>query len=294
MTWRETAAWIMDVLSFPLFELEGFPISLGKLIFGLFLFVIGLVVSKRLANEVDRRIYVRLNLDESLRYTFRRLTYYFFLFLSVLFILRLLHVPLTVFTVLGGAAAVGVGFGSQNIFNNFISGLLVMAERPIRVGDYIEVDGVSGRVQIIGIRSTWVRTLSNALMVIPNTTFIEKKLTNWTLSGTISTSVQFVVGSETDTEKLKQICRNAVEKVPGVAKDPEPSLSFVNFGDAGLVFDLGYNIESASFPKKKSIESEVRYSLNSEFIRAGLKLPCPQRDIQLRPGEAIPVVVQNP
>src|ERR1019366_1577279 len=120
-----------------------------------------------------------------------------------LFTLHTLSVPVTIFTVLGGALAVGIGFGSQNLVNNFISGILVMVERPFSVGDYIEVSGISGQVETIGIRSTIMRTGQNAVTVIPNTTFIEKNLTNYTLSGTLGSSVKFRVPFDTDIRRVQ-------------------------------------------------------------------------------------------
>lgn len=293
MFWQDNVKWFYDVLNFPLFELEGHPLSLGKLIFGLALMVTGLVFSKRVSRQVDDRLYSRLSMEPSLRYTFRRLTYYFFLFLSVLFTLRVLHVPLTVFTVIGGALAVGIGFGSQNLVNNFISGVLVMVERPIRVGDYIEVDGISGRVQSIGIRSTLVRTLSNALVVLPNTTLIEKNLTNWTLSDSFSASVRFGIAYGSDVARVRELVMAVFEDLPGISRTTPPSLGFIDFGDNALIFDLSYQVESNSYPVRKGIESEIRYRLNDLFTRHQIEIPYPQRDLRLRVEDAVPVRMQS-
>lgn len=293
MTWRDMLTWIWHILGFPLFELEGYPISLGKLISGLLLLGLGWAVSRRAARIVDQRLLVRLNLDESMRYTFRRLIYYFFLFLSTLFTLRTLHVPLTAFTVIGGALAVGVGFGSQNLVNNFISGLLVMVERPIRVNDFIEIDGIACRVQSIGIRSTYVRTLANALVAIPNTAFIEKNLWNWTQSGAFAAAVRFGVAYGTDTRRLKEICLDLVRSVPGVSPTPEPWLTFVDFGDNALIFDLGFFLDSAFYPSRGGIQSEIRYRLYDAFNQHGIQMPFPQREVHVNLPEELPVRLRN-
>lgn len=286
MSWQNDLAILMSVLNYPLFELEGHPISISKLIFGIILLGLGFLISNRASRQIERRVLTRLNMDDHLRYTFRRFLYYFFLFLSVLFTLRTLHVPLTVFTVIGGALAVGIGFGSQNLVNNFISGLLVMMERPIRVGDYVEVDGIAGRVQAIGIRSTIVRTLANSIVVMPNTTFIEKNLTNWTLSGTVGSSVRFGVAYGTDPYALREKCYAVLRDIQGVLTEPAPGLMFVDFGDNALIFDLSYQVDAASFPARKALESEVRYRLNAMFTREKVDLPFPQRTVHLVGGSS--------
>lgn len=284
---------LSEILNYPLFTLEGHPISALNFLVGILLIFTGVFVSKRLSKEFDRRLLARTSMDEGLRYTFRRLIYYFFLLLSVLFTLRTLHVPLTVFTVIGGALAVGIGFGSQNLVNNFISGILVMAERPIRVGDFMEIDGVAGRVQSIGIRSTLVRTGSGALVFVPNSTFIQKNLTNWTMSGTIGSKVRFGVAYGTDTARLKEICLPVLEGISGIVQNPAPSLSFVDFGDNALIFDLSYAIESRAFPSRGGIESQIRYRLNDVFTQNSITIPGPQRDVHLRVGETVAVRLQN-
>jgi len=290
---RESFSWILDIFNYPLFTLEGSPVSLSNFFFGIFLLCIGYIASNKGSKMFEQRVLSRVNMDEHLRYTMRRFVYYFLLFLSILFTLRTLHVPLTVFTVLGGALAVGIGFGSQNLVNNFISGILVMVERPIRVGDFIEVDGISGHVQAIGIRSTLIRTLSNALVIIPNTTFIEKNLTNWTLSGTVTSLIRLGVGYGTDTRALRQLCLSVVGDLPGVAKTPEPDLAFVDFGDNALLFDLSYSLEGVAFHSRKGVDSEIRYRLNDLFVKHQILVPFPQRDIHLRAPEAISVRMQT-
>ncbi|MBX3022725.1 MAG: mechanosensitive ion channel [Bdellovibrionales bacterium] len=284
--------WVLDIVNYPLFTLEGHPVSLSNFLFGIALLILGYVLSNRGSRAFEQRVLSHLSMEDHLRYTLRRFVYYFLLMLSVLFTLRTLHVPLTVFTVIGGALAVGIGFGSQNLVNNFISGILVMVERPIRVGDFMEVDGIAGRVVAIGIRSTQVRTGPGALVTIPNTTFIEKNLINWTLSGTLSSAVRFGVAYGTDVRRLRELCLAELSEVSQVVKMPPPDFSFVDFGDNALVFDLSYSVIATAFPARKAIESEIRYRLNDLFTKHRIALPFPQRDIHLRAPEAIAVRVE--
>lgn len=280
-TWQDVVLQVRAVLDYQLFELDGHGVSVAKLLTGIVLLFVGYAVSARAAREVDRRVLGRLNLDQSLRYTFRRLIFYLFFFIATMFTLRTLNVPITIFTVVGGALAVGIGFGSQNLVNNFISGILVMVERPIRVGDFIDVDGVSGEVISIGIRSTQVLTLANAVVIVPNTAFIEKYLTNWTLTPTVGLKVAVGVAYGTDLDLLKRVCFQALEGVAGILATPEPTFAFVDFGDNALLFEIFFEIGSENYASRRAIQSQVRFKLNDLFVKNQISIPFPQRDVHL-------------
>ena len=272
MTGSEFMHLLWQVLGFELFELEGHPIVVGKLLSGICLLILSFAGSKRLARWIDRRVLGRLPIDESMHHTFVKLVYYVLLFLSLLFTLRLLHVPLTVFTVIGGALAVGIGFGSQNLVNNFISGVLVMLERPVRIGDYIEVNALTGQVQNIGIRSTTIRTPGNTLIVIPNTNLIDKHLINWTQSGLFWTSVRVGVVASSDPARVRAVGLECLRDLDGVLGDPAPGVAFADFGENVLYFDLSFAMPALFFPSRGRIQSEVRYRIYEFFARASITL----------------------
>jgi small-conductance mechanosensitive channel len=265
MGWHEILNSIVDVLSYHLFDIDGSPVSLAKLLTGIFLLVIGYMLSTRLTNAFDRRFLSRLSLEESLRYTFRRLFFYVLLFFVTVFTLRTLNVPITIFTVIGGALAVGIGFGSQNLVNNFISGVLVMVERPIRVGDFIEVTGVSGTVQTIGIRSTEIRTPSNVVTIVPNTFLIQNNLSNWSMSPTLNLSYRYPVFYSADLRHVARLCVIAAESVPEVLKSPAPYMVVAGYADSGLTVDIYYSISSYQIEQRARIESDMRIKLNELF-----------------------------
>ncbi len=292
-TWGDLLRQIGMVLDYKLFELDGNGVSVAKLLTGVILLFVGYWLSGRAAREVDNRLLGRLNFEPSLRYTFRRFIFYFFLFITTMFTLRTLNVPITIFTVIGGALAVGIGFGSQNLVNNFISGILVMVERPIRVGDFVEVDGVSGHVVSIGIRSTAIVTMTNAAIIIPNTSFIEKNLINWTRNSTVGTKVVVGIGYGSDTALIRRLLLESVAEVEGVLTHPEPVVSFLDFGDNALLFDVAFNISSSSFPYRKRIESDIRFKLNELFVKHQISVPFPQRDVHLDVSVPVPVKVLN-
>jgi small-conductance mechanosensitive channel len=284
-TWGEILKVSYQVMNYQLFELDGHGVSLGKLLSGIFMLAASYIISRRAAREVDRRVLGRMTIDDHLRYTLRRFIFYFFLCLMTLFTLHTLNVPVTIFTVLGGALAVGIGFGSQNLVNNFISGILVMMERPIRVGDFVDCDGVSGQIEQIGIRSTIMRTGLNAVTILPNTTFIEKVLTNWTMSEVIVSSVRVGVAYGTDVRRFSDLAMAVVRETERVVKEPAPSIVFVDFGDNALVFDLIYYIQAANFPSRRAIESAIRFRLNDLFTEHGIEIPFPQRDLHVKLSE---------
>lgn len=292
-TWHEILSACAAVLDYKLFNLDGSPVSVAKLLTGIFLLAAGFLLANRASTEFDRRVLGRLSIEDSLRYTFRRLFFYFTLFLVTVFTLRILHVPITIFTVMGGALAVGVGFGSQNLVNNFISGVLVMVERPIRVGDFIEVDGISGVVEAIGIRSTSVRALTNAWIVIPNTKMIENNLTNWSLASVVMGKLSLGVAYGTDVEKVSSLVLQALTEDSDVLAQPTPSVLFTDFGDNALILEVIYWTSAANVIRRKAIESQIRIRLNRLFIDQKVAIPFPQRDVHLDVTQPLPVKVLN-
>ena len=275
------------------YQLGEARISPTDFLFFAVVFAIGLSATRLFQGALKNSILPRTSMDQGGQNAIVSGLGYVGVLLSALVAINSTGIDLSGLAIVAGALSVGIGFGSQNLVNNFISGLLVMMERPIRVHDYIEVDGISGRVQSIGIRSTMVRTLSNSLVVIPNTTFIEKNLTNWTMSGTFTAAVRFGVAYGTDANQLKYICISVIVGIEGIATSIPPGLTFVDFGDNALVFDLAFSLEAGSYPLRKGIESEIRYRLNEAFNTHGIEVPFPQREVRLNFAQAVPVRLQN-
>ena len=167
---------IQKLWSAELLSVGGNSISVGTIVTAVILFILGFVISRWLSRLLGRLLHRRVGLERGAAAAFEGLSFYFMLVLFFLLALRTVNIPLTAFTVAGGALAIGIGFGSQNIVNNFISGLILMAERPIKVGDIIDVEGTFGRVERIGARSTRIRTFDNIHIVIPNSAAIRVPL----------------------------------------------------------------------------------------------------------------------
>ena len=283
-----------DVMNYQLFEVDNHPFTLSKIVIGLVLLTIGYLVSKRAARGVENRLFGRMQMEESLKYALGRFTFYLFLIFSSLFTLHILNVPITIFAVVGSAIAIGVGFGSQNIIYNFISGMLVMIERPIRLGDFVEIDTIAGTIHEIGIRSTMIITPANSRVIVPNTVFLEKAVTNWTLGDQIQAgTVRVGVGYDSDVELVKQTCLQAAQEVETVLKDQLVTVVFADFGDNALIFDLNFSCIAGTRGERRRVESEVRFKLHNLFQQKQISFPFPQRDVHLDSAKPIEVRVTN-
>jgi potassium efflux system protein len=258
------------------------PITVGKVLVGIFLFVFGVSLSRYLSRQLGRRVLPRLGLEAGAAAALQSLSFYALVSLLTLLALNIINVPLTAFTLLGGALAIGLGFGSQNIVNNFISGLILFAERPIRVGDMIEVDGTYGVVEHIGPRSTRVRSFSNIHIIVPNSSFLEKNVINWTLSDDrIRTQVTVGVAYGSPTREVARLIRKAVDEQAKVLKAPEPIVIFTDFGDSALIFDVYFWIRMRKQMDRRIVESDIRHHLDELFHEAGITIAFPQRDVHL-------------
>jgi small-conductance mechanosensitive channel len=279
------------VWRYELFAVADRPITVGKLVSGIALLALGLAVSGRLSRWLGRRLLPRFGLETGVAAALQALTFYAFVLLFSLIALRILNVPLTIFTLLGGALAIGVGFGSQNIVNNFISGLILLAERPVRVGDIIEIEGTTGTVEHIGPRSTRLRAGNNIALVVPNSAFLDKNVVNWTLAtDQLRTSVRLGVAYGSPTREVRRLLHRAAAEHPRVARQPEPVVLFADFGDDALIFEVHFSLYTRDILQRRIIESEVRLRIDDLLREAGIVIAFPQRDVHL--DAAAPLAVR--
>jgi small-conductance mechanosensitive channel len=258
------------------------PITPGKLVSALFIFVIGYALALFVSRALGRRVFARMRLDEGAAQAFQSLAFYLLLVVAFLTALRMVQIPLTAFAVVGGALAIGVGFGSQNVVNNFISGIILLAERPIKIGDLIEVAGVYGNVESIGLRSTRVRTGDNVHIIVPNASFLENNVVNWTHTDRrvrVKITVGIVYGSP--TRDAERIIRQVLQEHPAVLASPEPVVLFMDFGDNALIFEMRFWIEMRTIMDRLRVESEVRFRIDDLYREAGIVIAFPQRDVHL-------------
>lgn len=265
-----------------LLVIDGHPITVGKLLIALGVALVGIITVSILNRTLGNRLRSRARFKETTASAIQKMLTYFAYVLVLLFALRLLNIPLTAFAFLGGAIAIGVGFGAQNLINNFISGFIIMAERPIRIGSLIELDGVLGMVEEIGARCTRVRTGENIHILVPNSAFLEKNITNWTLSDNkIRTKVVVGVLYGSPVKKVEELLLKAVKNNDKVLKDPAAFVVFADFGDSALIFEVHFWISIRRVIERRLIESSVRFRIDDLFREASIVIAFPQRDIHL-------------
>jgi len=207
----------------------------------------------------------------------------------VVFSLLSVKIPLTVFAFLGGALAIGLGFGTQNLLKNFMSGIIILFERPFRVGDVLDVGGSRGTVTGIGIRSSVLELWDGTETLIPNSALLENNLTNWTYSNhTVRFSVTVSVAYGSDTRRVAQLLAEVADRHGLVQKDPKPQVLFVEFGDSTLNFELRYWVNVLK-NNAAQIGSDLRHMIASVFTESGVVMAFPQRDIRLASGDPLQV-----
>lgn len=281
---------VQKIWEFELWVIDEHAVTVKKIFTAVIILIIGIILVKRIISAIRKRLLPRTKLDENAAVVIEKLLYYFALLFIALFALRTVNIPLTAFTFLGGAIAIGVGFGAQNLINNFISGFIIMMERPIKIGDIIEVEDSFGIIEEIGARRTRIRTAGNFHILVPNSSFLEKNVTNLTLSDQrirAKISVGVVYGS--DTNKVSQLMLRAAFEHPNVFKAPEPFVLFNDFGDNALLFEVYFWIRMTRLMERRIIKSDLRLRIEQLFKDAGIVIAFPQRDVHLDSQKPIEV-----
>ena len=277
--------FISDVLARPYFQVGELSISPFFLI-QVVVFLLVLVFASRFVDRLLRtRVLIRTAMDPGQRYAVSRFASYAVFVVGLVVGLQSLGVNLNTLTVFGGALGIGIGFGLQNLTNNFVSGLILLAERPVKVGDRVEVDGLNGDVVRIGARSTWVRTNDNVVIIIPNSDFTENRVTNWTAhERRVRFSVPVGVSYASDPEQVKEILMAAAVEHPDVLETPLPDVIFLGFGESSLDFDLRVWTETR-VQTPKVLRSELYFRIFRAFSEHNIEIPFPQRDLHLRSSD---------
>ncbi len=209
---------------------------------------------------------------------------YIVVIIGVLFIcsLDILNVPLTAFAFISGAVAIGVGFGAQNIINNFISGWILMWERPIRIGDFLEICDVKGTVESINTRSTRIKRVDGVHMLIPNSYLLENVVTNWTLVDRLTrTTVRVGIAYGSEVKLARELMLQVANEYEHVLKDPAPACFFEDFGDSALIFDLNIWVNAIAERNLKSVRSDLRFRIEELFRENNISIAFPQRDLHI-------------
>lgn len=242
------------------------PITVSKIVTALAYLLAGALLARFISRLLGHRILPRFGLNDGAAHAVQSISFYTLCVLFALLSLELVNLPFAAFTFLGGAAAIGIGFGSQSILNNFISGLILLAEQPIRVGDLVEIDGLQGTVEHIGARSTRVRTASNHEIVFPNSKLLENKVTNLTLTDDlVQTAIGLSLAPCMSVEETRESLLQAAALHPKVLASPAPVVLFKEFSTTTMSFELHFWLKLHSVMECRIIESEVRQAINGLF-----------------------------
>ena len=259
----------------------GQTLTVGQIVSVVFLIVVGYLGSRLIGFLLGRRLSAT-NLRPDIVYILQRIAFFVLIVFVVMTALSLLGIPLTAFAFATGAIAIGVGFGAQNIINNFISGWILMAERPIRIGDFIEIDNTYGAVEIIGNRSTRIRRTDGVHLLVPNSQLLERTVVNWTLIDLeVRTTVRVGVAYGSPVSKVAELIMQAVKEQPEVKTEPHPSVVFEDFGDSALVFDAYFWCDVGGEKFLRDIRSAIRFRITELFEENGITIAFPQRDVHL-------------
>ena len=230
------------------------------------------------------RLLAQSGLDRSLQYAIAQVISNIVLVIGIFFVLENAGIHLAALAVFAGAVGVGIGFGLQNIASNFISGLVILAERPITIGDRVEVAGIAGQVEHIRARSTVIRTNDNIMMIVPNSKFIDSPVTNWTYGDRrVRFRVPVGVAYGSDVAKVRESLLAVAHEDPHTLKEPEPNVFLEQFGENSVDFKLVvWSSEMSARPGR--YRSDLNFAIAEKFREVGIEFPFPQRDVHIRDG----------
>ena len=306
--WKLAAARAVEMLkqvwNFELFAVEdstvvegktvttAYGVTVGKSIGVLLLYVFAYWVSSRLSRRLERILVRRFAVDEQLASVTRRWIMIAVSVVLIVLVLNLARIPLTVFAFMGGALAIGVGFGTQTIIKNVISGIIILFERKIRVGDIVAIGGTTGHVTAVDLRASTVRSFDGVEALVPNSTFLENQVVNWTYSNSrIRREIRIGIAYGSPVRKAAEVIIGCAEEHGQVIKDPAPEVFLDDFADNALLMALVFWVELGPNMSGRRVDSDLRFMMEKRLAAAGIAIPFPQRDVHLNVAEAVPVRV---
>lgn len=270
------------VLNQKLFVYNEVVFTTYRILFLVISTILLLVLSKKLHNLIYRRLFTRSRMSAGNRYVIATITRHLIHIIGFYIILVNAGFDFKTLTVILGALGVGIGFGLQHIINNFVSGILILFERPISVGDRVVVEGVEGNVVEINARATKVKTNDNITHIIPNGDFVTKRVINWSHEGrTVRNRIPVSVAYGEDPEKVKDALLAVAKADPNVLQNPKPDVLFKEFGDSSLNFEL--RVWTQSYISKPGVlKSDLNYAIAKKFKETDIEVPYPQRDLYIK------------
>lgn len=288
MEWTEIRTLALDFMSG--FSIGSMRISPSNLIYGLIVVIVILVITRLLQRVLENRILPMTRLNPGIRHSLKTLVGYVGLLIAFFTGVSVLGFNLSNLAIIAGALSVGIGFGLQSIVNNFVSGLILLFERPIKIDDWVITASGEGRVKKINVRSTEIETFDRCSIIVPNSELISSSVQNWTYKDdTARVIVPVGVSYDSDPEQVRDVLLACAENHPQVLSYPEPFVYFADFADSSLNLELRVFIRDAN--NSLLVRNDMRFKIFSALKKAGIEIPFPQRDIHIRSGG--PLADQN-
>jgi len=259
-------------------------VSLGDLLAFAVVVWLAFQLSAAVRALLEEDVFSRVELGRGVSSALSSLVHYVVLLLGFLLGLGVLGIDLTRITIIAGALGVGIGFGLQNVVNNFVSGLILLFERPVQVGDSVQLGTLTGEVKRIGIRSSTVRTFDGAEVIVPNANLVSDQVTNWTLSDRMRRiDLDVGVAYDSDPERVVALLTEVARASSGVLPEPAPLVLFVGFGDSALNFQV--RVWTARYEEWVKTRSQLGLAILAALREAGIAIPFPQRDVHMIPEQ---------
>ena len=282
----DVQSWVSRALGG--FNVGDVRISFANIVFAIAAFVIGLILTRIIQRWLTLSVLTRTRIDPGVKHSIGAGVGYLGFIIAVVVALDYTGLDLSNLALIAGALSVGIGFGLQNVVNNFVSGIILLIERPIRVGDWIVVGNHEGYVKNINVRATELETFDRQSIVIPNAELINTAVGNWMLKDkTGRLLIEVGVSYDADEEAVRDILYELIAADNRIAAYPEPYVYFKDFGDSALIFQLRIYLKNVS--DVINVSGDMRFSIRKAFRNAGIAIPFPQRDIHIQATETAPV-----
>lgn len=286
--WSDILLSIKEAMHFELFRLNNTSVTPASLLmFALVVFAF-FILSRILNRGILRRVLRKLQIDDGIQYTMTRVSHYLVMIVGVIVAFQFVGINLSGLTVIFGLLSVGIGFGLQNVTSNFVAGLILLFERPIKIGDRVTVGGTEGNVVAIRMRATTILSLTNISIIVPNSEFVSSEVINWSHGDPkIRLDLKVGVSYNSDVDKVFNALLEVAKEHPRVMNSPAPDVLLDGFGDSA--WEMRLRVWVAHPEKHYEIRSELNKAIVHKFRDYGIEIPFPQRDLHVRSPLPLPI-----